>query len=143
MNKAVKGKLIGSVICIVIAIMVILYLVLDINGVKNNEELSSYIAGFACGIFGVGIVVLYIVIKATRNSNKAKELENTLKDERLNSIKDKTMAVVLKISLFSEAIISLFCAFTNNMEIAKYLGLAISAQLITFSIVYILIKRNN
>lgn len=143
MNKAVKGKLIGSVICIVIAIMVILYLVLDINGVKNNEELSSYIAGFACGILGVGIVVLYIVIKATRNSNKAKELENTLKDERLNSIKDKTMAVVLKISLFSEAIISLFYAFTNNMEIAKYLGLAISAQLITFSIVYILIKRNN
>lgn len=143
MNKAVKGKLIGSALCIAIAIMTILYLVLDINGINNNEELSSYVAGFACGILGVGIVVLYVVIRATRNTEKAKELENTLKDERLNSIKDKSMAVVFKISLFSQAIISLFCAFTNHMEISKYLGLAISAQIIVFSLVYTFIKRNN
>lgn len=66
-----------------------------------------------------------------------------IKDERLNSIKDKAMAVMFRISIFSEAIISLFCAFTNHIEISKYLGLAIIAQLIIFSLVYTLIKKNN
>lgn len=141
MNKIVKRKLIGAIICIVLGIAFLVYQI--INPQSISEDLHAYMNGFAGGIIGVGIYTIIIAIKAMKSPKKAKELENEIKDERLNSINDRAMALVLKICIILEATISVICAFMEIMELAKYLGFVICFQVILYLIIYCIIKRNS
>ena len=139
MNKTVKKKLIGSVLCIIIGIIFFVYPIIN----YVSEDLHTYMSGFAGGITGVGIYTFIIVIRALINPTKGKELENGIKDERLNKINACAMSITLKVSLIIEAIVSIVCAFTDKMIISQYIGFAICFQLILYVIVYFIVKRNN
>lgn len=141
MNKIVKKKLICSLVCIIIGIIFFIYPI--INGKNINEDLHTYMSGFAGGIIGVGIYTFIIAIKAMISPSKGKELENEFKDERLNKINSCAMAISFRISLICEAAVSVICAFTNNMQISQYVGFAICFQLILYIVVHYIVKRNN
>lgn len=141
MNKIVKKKLICSALCVVIGLIFFVYPI--INGKNISEDLHTYMSGFAGGIIGVGIYTLIIAIKAIKSPSKGKELENQVKDERLNKINCCSMAITFRISLICEALVSVVGAFTNNMQISEYVGFAICFQLIVYLIVYYIVKRNN
>lgn len=141
MNKVVKQKLISSIICIIIGIIFFVYPIIFKGTVR--EELHSYMNGFASGTIGVGFYIFIICIMALMSPSKGKELENEIKDERLNKINDCAMSITFKITLIVEAIVSIINAFANNMQISEYLGFAICFQLIMYLIVYFFVKRSN
>ena len=141
MNKIVKRKLVGSIICFVIGIAFLIFSIINYNNI--SEEMLSYIRGFISGIIGVGIFTMILTIRALKNPTKGKELENEANDERLKTINDTAMAITFKISLISEAITSLICAFTGKMEIAMYLGLIILFQVVLYLITYYIVEKNN
>lgn len=143
MNKVVKRKLIGSIFCIVVGIIAFVYTIIDLNITGLNEETLSYMRGFAGGLFGVGIVTLCVVIKAICDSNKAKELENIRKDERLNSINAKAMAISFRISVGFEAILSIIGACISNMKMAEFFGIIVCIQVVLYLVAYFIVKRNN
>ena len=141
MNKIVKRKLIGSIICFIIGIAFLIFSIINYNNM--SKEMLSYIRGFVSGIIGVGIFTMILTIRTLRNPTKGKELENEVNDERLKTINDTAMAITFKISLISEAIASLICAFTGKMEIAMYLGLIIFVQVLLYLITYYIVEKNN
>ncbi len=141
MNKLVKGKMIGSIICLVISVGIFVYTLTF--GKTLNEELHSYLNGFAGGMFGVGIVTTIISINALKNPSKARELENSINDERLKSINNCAMANVCRICIILQAVSSVVCAIIGKMEVAKYLGFAICFELIIYIIMYSYLKSKN
>lgn len=141
MNKVVKQKLFFSIICIIIGIIFLAYPIVFKDAVR--EELHSYMNGFASGIIGVGLYVFIVSIIALNSPSKGKELENEIKDERLNKINACAMSITLKITLITEAIVSMICAFTDNMQISEYIGIVICFQLVVYVIVYFLVKIKN
>ena len=50
MNKIVKRKLVGSIICFVIGIAFLIFSLINYNSI--SEEMLSYIRGFVSGIIG-------------------------------------------------------------------------------------------
>ncbi len=141
MNKIVKRKLIGAILCFVIGIAFFTYPIIAPQSITEN--LHSYMNGFASGMIGVGIVALFIVIRAFKSPTKAKELENEAQDERLIRIANDAMAITLRITYSIEALASIICAFINKMEISIYLGMLICFQLVLYLIVYFIVKRKN
>ncbi len=141
MNKIVKRKLIGSILCIIIGIIFFVYPIIAPQNISEN--LHSYMNGFASGIIGVGIVALFIVVRAVKSPTKAQELENEAKDERLIRIANDAKAITLTITYSAEALISIICALMNKMEISEYIAIIIGFQLVIYLIVYFIVKRRN
>ena len=141
MNKIVKGKFIGAILCIIIGIIFFVYPIIAPQNI--NERLHSYMNGFASGIIGIGIVTLFIAIRAVKSPTKAQELENEAQDERLIKIANDSMAITLRITYSAEALISIICAFMNKMEISEYIAIIICFQLVIYIIVYFIVKRRN
>lgn len=140
MNKVVKRKLIGSIFCFIIGVGVMISSI--IFTINLSDELHSYLLGFACGILGVGVYRLYIVLRVAKNPSKGKELENNENDERLLHISNKSMSITFRLSVIVEAILSLIYAFIN-IEIAKYLGIIVGIQLIVYVVIYFIMSKNN
>ena len=141
MNKIIKRKLIGAVICFGIGIACLIFLA--VSSGKISEELLSYLSGFSSGIIAVGTVTLIKYIRVMKNEKMSKKLENANNDERLKVINNESMAISFRISVVAEAIISIICAVNNKMEIAEYLGFAICFQLIVYLITYFIISKKN
>ena len=141
MNKIVKRKLIRAIVCIIIGLVFFIYPIIAPQNI--NDNLHSYMNGFASGIIGIGIISLFIVIRATQNPIQAKELENEVQDERLIRIANDSMALTLRITYLLEALISIICAFIDKMEISIYLGIVICFQLVLYLIVYFIMKIKN
>lgn len=141
MNKTIKRKLIGTVVCLVLGIIFCVYP--TINYKIFTDELHSYMSGFGGGLVGVGIYNLVICLKAIKNPVKAKEIENEMKDERVKSNSNYAMAIAFRISMFAEAIISIICAISQKIEISKYMGFAICFQLVLYIIVYCEVNKKN
>ena len=139
MNKTVKRKLIGAIICLILSILVWTYLIINYN--KISGEFNAYLSGFAGGVFGVGLYTLVTSIIAIRNPAKIKELENKMNDERLISNNNYAMSIAFRISILTEAIISIVCAIIQQMEVAKYMGFAICFQLILYLVIYFVISK--
>ena len=62
MNKIVKRKLVGSIICFVKGIAFLIFSLINYNSI--SEEMLSYIRGFVSGIIGVGIFTMILTIRA-------------------------------------------------------------------------------
>lgn len=141
MNKIIKRKLIGSVICFILGIACLIYL--SVNSEMLSEELLSYMSGFSSGIIFIGIVTLIKYTRVMKNKQMSKKLENANNDERLRVINNESMAISFRISVFIEAIISIICAVYNKMEIAEYLGFAICFQIVLYLVIYFIINKKN
>ncbi len=141
MNKAVKRRLFSAIFCIIIGTIFFVYPIIFSENIRT--ELHDYMNGFASGVIAVGLYFLVTGIIALNSPSKGKELENEMKDERLNKINDCAMAITFRMTLLLEALVSIVCAFTNNMDISKYIGIAIYFQLVLYLIVYFIVKRNN
>ena len=141
MNKIIKRKLICSIICFILGIICLIYLA--VNYTNISEELLSYISGFSIGIIAVAIVTFIKYIRVIKNNQMIKILENTNNDERLKVINNESMAISFTISVNMEAIISIICAFCDKIEIAKYIVLAISFQLVLYLAIYFIISKKN
>lgn len=141
MNKTIKRKMIGSIICFLIGGLALFYTILNRSIITN--ELNSYLSGFTCGIIFVGAYLMYLSIIAIKNPQKGKELENSENDERIKMISNESMAITFKISLLLEAIISIILAFTGKIEISEYIGFIISFQLVIYLIAYYNLQRKN
>lgn len=141
MNKVVKRKLIASIFCIIIGI--IIYAYTSMSSKVVNEDSASYLNGFAFGVVFVGMYTMFVVIHAINSPNKGKNLENTANDERLKKIYASSMAITLKISLMLEAACSIIFAFSNKLQISEYIGFIICIQLIVFVVVYLIVSKKN
>ena len=141
MNKIIKRKLIGSVICIVIGIVSLIFVVVNLE--KINEELLSYFSGFSTAIIVIGIITLIKYTRVMKNERMSKKIENANNDERLKVINNESMAISFRISVIVEVVISIIAAIYNKMEIAEYLGFAIWFQMIVYLITYVIISKKN
>lgn len=141
MNKSLKRKTISSIVCIMISAVLFIYCA--VNKLNMNEELLSYIYGFAVGLFGVGIVIFVRYFFIGSNPEKRQQIENELNDERVISNSNNAMAISFRISVLTEAIISIVCAVMEQIEVSSYIGYAICFQLITFLIVNIYANKKN
>jgi len=139
MNKIIKRKLIGAAICL--ALGIISLIILAINYKIISEELLSYLSGFSSGIIVIGIVTLIKYTRIMKNQEMTKKIENTNNDERLRIINNESMAISFRISIITEAVISMICAAYNKMEIAECLGFAICFQLVLYLITYFIISK--
>ena len=141
MNKIIKRKLIGAIICFIIGIACLIILIASSD--KISEELVSYMNGFSSGIIIIGIITLIKYIRVMKNEKMSKKLENANNDERLKVINNESMAISFRISVLVEAVISIICAVYNKMEIVEYLGFAICFQIIVYLITYFIISKKN
>ena len=141
MNKIIKRKLIGAAICLILGIISLI--TLAINYKIISEELLSYLSGFSSGIIVIGIVTLIKYSRIMKNQEMTKKIENANNDERLRIINNESMAISFRISIITEAVISMICAAYNKMEIAEYLGFAICFQIIVYLITYFIISKKN
>lgn len=141
MNKIIKRKLIGSIICFTLGIIGLIFLAISSGTI--SEDLFSYISGFSSGIIVVGIVTLIKYTRVMKNQEMTKKIENANNDERLRIINNESMAITLRISLIVEAVISMICAVNNKMEIAECLGFAICFQIIVYLITYFIVNKKN
>lgn len=139
-SKFAKTRLIGSIFCLVIGIISIL---ISFLGKDFSSELKNYLFGFAFGVIFVGIYFLIYSIILVINPKKNIEAENLQKDERILSIFDKSLSISFRITLISEALVSIVCAFLGYMFISKVLGILISFELIIYLITYIIISKRN
>jgi hypothetical protein len=141
MSKKLKIKFILANIFNIIGMTTLLYTM--INHSNIGEELTSYLSGFSFGIIVVGIVFLFRTIRAMRNPKIAEKMNILENDERLEHILNKSMANTFKATMLIEALVSLFCAITNNMQIAGILGGVIWLQIVVYLIFYIIVSRKN
>lgn len=141
MNKIVKKRLIGSIICFIIGVGCLICCLINHN--KIEEDLYSYLNGFSCGIVTVGTCFLISAIRAIRNPKIAQNLENASQDERLWAICNKAMAITFRISILVYSIASVILAILGNMYIAGILGLLIGGQLIAYVIIYYVVAHNS
>ena len=139
MNKIIKRKLIGAAICLVLGIISLI--ILAINYKIISEELLSYVSGFSSAIITVGLITLIKYTRIMKNQEMTKKIENTNNDERLRIINNESMAISFRISIITEAVISMICAAYNKMEIAECLGFAICFQLVLYLITYYIISK--
>ena len=115
MNKIIKRKLVGAIICLVIGIICLIYLA--VNHEKINEELLSYISGFSTGIISIGIITVIKYIRIMKNEKMSKKIENANNDERLKLINSEAMAISFRISVLMEAIASIICAICRKWKL--------------------------
>ena len=141
MNKIIKRKLIGSIICFTLGIIGLIFLAISSGTI--SEDLFSYISGFSSGIIVVGIVTLIKYTRVMKNQEMTKKIENANNDERLKIINNESMAITLRIILIVEAVISMICSVNNKMEIAECLGFAICFQIIVYLITYFIVNKKN
>lgn len=139
-SKFAKTRLIGSIFCLGIGLISILISFLEKD---FSSELKNYLFGFAFGVIFVGIYFLIYSIILVINPKKNIEAENLQKDERILSIFDKSLSISFRITLISEALVSIVCAFLGYMFISKVLGILISFELIIYLVTYIIISRRN
>ena len=139
-SKFAKTRLIGSIFCLIIGLISIL---ISFFGKDITNELKNYLFGFAFGVIFVGIYFLIYSIILVINPKKNIEAENLQKDERILSIFDKSLYISFRITLISEALVSIVCAFLGYMFISKVLGILISFELIIYLITYIIISKRN
>ena len=139
-SKFAKTRLIGSIFCLIIGLISIL---ISFFGKDITNELKNYLFGFAFGVIFVGIYFLIYSIILVINPKKNIEAENLQKDERILSIFDKSLSISFRITLISEALASIVCAFLGYMFISKVLGILISFELIIYLVTYIIISRKN
>lgn len=139
-SKFAKTRLIGSIFCLVIGLISIL---ISFFGKDFSSELKNYLFGFAFGVIFVGIYFLIYSIILVINPKKNIEAENLQKDERILSIFDKSLSISFRITLISEALVSIVCAFLGYMFISKVLGILISFELIIYLVTYIIISKRN
>ena len=141
MNKIIKRKLIGAAICLVLGIISLI--ILAINYKIISEELLSYMSGFSLGIIGIGIIKLIKYTRVMENEQMTKKIENANNDERLKVINNESMAISFRITIITEAIISMICAIYNKVEIAEYLGFAICFQIVVYLVTYFIVNKKN
>lgn len=141
MNKIIKRKLIGTIICFALGIACLIFIAFNFE--KIDENLLSYLSGCSTGIITVGIITLIKYTRVMKNERMRKELENANNDERLKINNNESMAITFRITVLLEAIISIICAVNNKMEIAEYLGFAICFQIIVYLITYLIISKKN
>lgn len=139
-SKFAKTRLIGSIFCLIIGLISI---VISFFGKDITNELKNYLFGFAFGVIFVGIYFLIYSIILVINPKKNIEAENLQKDERILSIFDKSLSISFRITLISEALVSIVCAFLGYMFISKVLGILISFELIIYLVTYIIISKRN
>lgn len=141
MNKIVKRRLIGTIICFALGIACGVFVF--VNNGKMREDLLDYLSGFSSGLTGAGLYFLICTIRALRNPKIAKNMEVIEQDERLHSINNKALASTFKISMIVEALLSIGAAVLNYMQAAECLGLVIGIQLILYVVVYLIIERKS
>ena len=141
MNKVIKRKLISSIVCIVVGIIMWIFPIIKDTMFTDNEH--AYLNGFACGLFTVGIYYLITTVIAINNPDKAKKLENEVNDERLINNNNYAMAITYRVCIIVEAIVSIVCALLKHAEISKYIGFGIIIQLIIYLIAYFVVTKKN
>ena len=141
MNKIVKRRLISTIICFFVGIIVFVFRI--VNDENIGEELESYLNGFSSGVMGGGIYFLICTVRAIRNPKIAKNMENIEQDERLHSINNKAMAYTYRVGVLVEAITSIASALSGHIEIAECLGFVICVQLIMYVIIFYIVAHKN
>lgn len=66
MNKIVKRRLIGSLMCFMIGIGIWVYE--SLNAAQIGEELQSYLSGFSSGVLGVRILLFNLYLACNPKS---------------------------------------------------------------------------
>jgi len=136
-----KNKIIFRILYSIIMIL-ISFIIFEV-AIFTNYNHHDYIFGFGVGFLGVSIVILIKNILALRNPKKLKKIEVVEKDERLIKITNNSYAMTFRITIFTEAIISIISTLLGNFDISRIIGVIICLQLMIFFITYMIISKKN
>ena len=141
MKKFEKRGVIISIIVIIMGIVGLIYTAL----VKNSVENSDYMNMAGISYLVMGSVLLLYFIKLSKNKKKSDEQENIYRDERINSIREKSFAITFKIILWISIIADYIVAFflRQYQELADALSVFVGISIFIYLIVYYFVSKKN
>lgn len=109
---------------------------------KNKGETSpEYFFGFAAGLLLVAVFNSIRMLKMKKNPKYRKEQETAQKDERLISLRNRSMAVAFFVLVISCAALSVISAIEGDMEKASDFSLVICIGTAVHFISYLILSH--
>ncbi len=136
MTKQMKYKLVDASLCLIIGIALLVYNFCC----PQSKEVHEYILGFVVGIVSVAIYFFVLIGISYKNKKVKYNIETKAQDERYQYLYHMAMACTFRCSIFLEGLVSIVCAFLNQMTYSEVLGLLVGIQLMIYLIFYTVIK---
>lgn len=108
---------------------------------KNGGASSSYFFGGATGLLLVAIANSIRILRMKKNPKYRKEQETAQKDERLISIRNRSMAVAYYLTVMGAAVASIISAVRGDMNSAENFSLLLSISLVVYLISYLILSH--
>lgn len=108
---------------------------------KNSGASSSYFFGGATGLLLVAIANSIRILRMKKNPKYRKEQETAQKDERLISIRNRSMAVAYYLTVMGAAVASIISAARGNMDGAENFSLLLSMSLVVYLVSYLILSH--
>lgn len=109
---------------------------------KNKGGTSSeYFFGGATGLLLVAIANSIRILRMKKNPKYKKEQETAQKDERLISLRNRSMAVAYYLTVMGAAVASIISAVRGDMNSAENFSLLLSMSLVVYLVSYLILSH--
>ncbi len=108
---------------------------------KNGGTSSSYFFGGATGLLLVAIANSIRILRMKKNPKYKKEQETAQKDERLISLRNRSMAVAYYLTVMGAAVASIISAVRGDMNSAENFSLLLSMSLVVYLVSYLILSH--
>lgn len=108
---------------------------------NNGGASSSYFFGGATGLILVAIANSIRILRMKKNPKYRKEQETAQKDERLISIRNRSMAVAYYLTVMGAAVASIVSAVRGDMAGAENFSLLSSISLVVYLVAYLILSH--
>lgn len=109
---------------------------------KNKDGASSsYFFGGATGLLLVAIANSIRILRMKKNPKYRKEQETAQKDERLISLRNRSMAVSYYLTVMGAAVASIISAARGDMVSAENFSFLSSISLVIYLVTYLILSH--
>lgn len=108
---------------------------------KNGGTSSEYFFGGATGLLLVAIANSIRILRMKKNPKYKKEQETAQKDERLISLRNRSMAVSYYLTVMGAAVASIISAVRGDMVSAENFSFLSSISLVIYLVTYLILSH--
>lgn len=137
-HKSLKNSIISLIFCLALsagAFSAAFYFV------KADSDTSAYFFGAGTGTAAVAVAMAIKIAVMLKNPKYRKEQETAQKDERLISLRNRSMAVSYYITVIGVAIASIVFAVKGDMHSARNLSTILCFSFAVYLIAYLVLSH--
>lgn len=108
---------------------------------KKGEESYTYFFGIAAGAGTVVLAQVFRYLKMLKNSKYRKEQEIAQKDERLISLRNRSMAVSYYATVIGVAAASIISAVKGDIGSAEGFSMILSLSAVVYFVAYLILSH--